>query len=135
MEDSTWYHFYLFVFIFYLPQAICFCSTIFIATLFIWFWGWSFLYSIWRFRPIKRAAAYRVAGLLLLAGVMITFAGMIHLSIYWYAQFHEMHLNNKHNRYVFLQSHAQGFDFFQMSWIAKLSIKSSPYQQLSPHFA
>ena len=57
-------------------------STIFIATLFIWFWGWSFLYSVWRFRPIKRAAAYRVAGLLLLAGVMITFAGMIHLSIY-----------------------------------------------------
>ena len=57
-------------------------STIFIATLIMWLWGWSFLYSIWRFRPIKRAIAYRVAGLLLLAGVMITFAGIIRLSIY-----------------------------------------------------
>ena len=54
-------------------------STIFIATLFIWFWGWSFLYSIWRFAAIKRIVAFRVAAWLIVIGTIITFAGMIRL--------------------------------------------------------
>jgi len=57
-------------------------STLFIATLVMWLWGWSFLYSIWQLKPVKRVIAYRIAGLLLLAGVIISFAGMIRLSIY-----------------------------------------------------
>jgi len=56
-------------------------STIFIASLVIWLWGWSFLYSIWRFNPIKRIMAFRVAGLLFLAGITITFVSMMRLYV------------------------------------------------------
>ena len=54
-------------------------STMLIASLVIWLWGWSFLYSIWRFAAIKRIVAFRVAAWLIVIGTIITFAGMIRL--------------------------------------------------------
>lgn len=52
-----------------------------VSSLIIWFWGWYFLDSVWRAGFVRRAAAYKVAGLLFITGIGITFLSMIRLTL------------------------------------------------------
>jgi len=53
-----------------------------IVSIVIWFWGWYFLNAAWREQSVKRITAYRVAGVLIIAGTSITVISMIKLLLY-----------------------------------------------------